>query len=226
MVPRLKTDWLLFTTILLMVGFGIVMVYSASSVVAELNPKIKDSLHYATRQLVWAAVSFFVLMYFKKLDYHKLQSPAWAFGSVGIVLVLQILVSILDSKTHRWFRLEGVGTLQPSEFAKPALLIFLAWFVTSKQDTINSKRTMMAVCLPLAVLAATVGFGDLGTAIVLIVPAAIVFYVAGLAAQVRHCRDCSCAAVLGRVRGLQTLPAGAHHGILRSSIQDRFHGRS
>jgi len=50
MAPRLKTDWLLFSTILLMVGFGIVMVYSASSVVAELNPKIKDSLHYASRQ--------------------------------------------------------------------------------------------------------------------------------------------------------------------------------
>ncbi len=180
MAPRLKTDWLLFSTILLMVGFGIVMVYSASSVVAELNPKIKDSLHYASRQLVWAAVSFVVLMFFKKRDYRALQSPAWAFGFVGVVLVLQILVSILDSKTHRWFRLEGVGTLQPSEFAKPALLIFLAWFVTLKQDTINSKRTMLAVCLPLAVLAATVGFGDLGTAIVLILPAAIVFYVAGL----------------------------------------------
>src|SRR5260370_11735373 len=180
MALRLKTDWLLFSTILLMVGFGIVMVYSASSVVAELNPKIKDSLHYASRQLVWAAVSFVVLMFFKKRDYRALQSPAWAFGSVGVVLVLQILVSIVDSKTHRWFRLEGVGTLQPSEFAKPALLIFLAWFVTLKQDNINSKRTMLAVCLPLAVLAATVGFGDLGTAIVLILPAAIVFYVAGL----------------------------------------------
>src|SRR2546428_677911 len=43
MAPRLKTDWLLFSTILAMVGFGIVMVYSASSVVSELNPKIKDS---------------------------------------------------------------------------------------------------------------------------------------------------------------------------------------
>jgi cell division protein FtsW len=70
--------------------------------------------------------------------------------------------------------------VQPSEFAKPALLVFLAWFVTLKQDTINTRRNLIAVCLPLAVLVATVGFGDLGTAIVLIVPAAIVFYVAGL----------------------------------------------
>src|SRR5690349_2147800 len=172
MTQRLKTDWLLFTTILVMVGFGLVMVYSSSSVVAELNPKIGSSFHFAGRQLIWAAVSFLALMYFKRRDYRKLQSPVWAFGSLGVVLVLQILVGILDTKTHRWFRLEGIGTVQPSEFAKPALLVFLAWFVTLKQETINSKRTMFAVCLPLAVLAPMVGFGDLGTAIVLIVPAA------------------------------------------------------
>jgi len=71
-------------------------------------------------------------MYFKKRDYRRLHSPAWAFGSVGVVLMLQILVFIADSKTHRWFRLEGIGTLQPSEFAKPALLIFLAYFVTQR----------------------------------------------------------------------------------------------
>jgi len=180
MARLLKTDWLLFSTIVAMVGFGLVMVYSASSVVAMLNPKMQSSFYYATRQLAWASLSFVALMYFKKRDYRVLETPAWAFGSLGVVLVLQILVSILDPKTHRWFRLEGIGTLQPSEFAKPATLIFLAWFVTSKQETINTRRTMVAVCLPLAVIAATVGFGDLGTAIVLIVPAAIVFYVAGL----------------------------------------------
>jgi cell division protein FtsW len=179
MAQRLKTDWLLFSTIVAMVGFGLVMIYSASSVVTMLNPKIQSSFYFASRQLIWAVISFLALMYFKKRDYRALQSPAWAFGSVGVVLVLQILVSILDPKTHRWFHLSGM-TLQPSEFAKPALVIFLAWFVTLKQDTINTRRTMFAVCLPLAVLAATVGFGDLGTAIVLIVPAAIVFYVAGL----------------------------------------------
>jgi cell division protein FtsW len=109
-----------------------------------------------------------------------LQSATWAFGSLGMVLFLQILVFFLDSKTHRWFRLQGVGTLQPSEFAKPALIIFFAYFVTQKREAINTRRTIVAASLALAVLAATVGLGDLGTAIVLIVPAAVVFYVAGL----------------------------------------------
>ena len=180
MAQRLRTDWLLFGTIVAMVGFGLVMIYSASSVAAQLNPRIKSSFYFAGHQLVWAALSFAALMYFKRRDYRVLQSPGWAFGSLGVVLFLQILVFFFDPKTHRWFRLEGVGTLQPSEFAKPALVIFFAYFVSGKQDAINSKRTMLAASLALAVIAAAVGFGDLGTALVLIIPAAIVFYVAGL----------------------------------------------
>ncbi len=180
MAQRMKTDWLLFATAVAMVTFGIVMVYSASSVTSELNPRIRSSFHYASHQLFWAVLSFIALMYFKRRDYRRLQSAGWAFGSLGVVLFLQILVFFFDTKTHRWFRFEGIGTLQPSEFAKPALIIFFAYFVTSKQDAINSRRTMAAASLALAVLAVTVGLGDLGTAIVLIVPAAIVFYVAGL----------------------------------------------
>ena len=180
MAQRLRTDWMLFGTIVAMVCFGLVMIYSASSVVAQLNPRIKSSIYFAAHQLVWAALSFAGLMYFKRRDYRVLQSPGWAFGSLGVVLFLQILVYFFDPKTHRWFRLEGVGTLQPSEFAKPALAIFFAYLVTEKQDAINSKRTMAAASLALAVIAAAVGFGDLGTALVLIIPAAIVFYVAGL----------------------------------------------
>jgi len=186
LAQRLKSDWVLFSTVLAMVTFGIVMVYSASSaasvapVAAQSDAKINSTFHYAVRQLAWAVVSFAALMYFKRRDYRRLQSPAWAFGSLGVVLFLQLLVFFLDPKTHRWFRLEGIGTFQPSEFGKPALIIFFAYFVTLKQDFINSRRTVIAAAMALAVLAASVGFGDLGTAIVLILPAAIVFYVAGL----------------------------------------------
>lgn len=179
MAQRLKTDWLLFSTVVAMVGFGLVMIYSASSVVAELNPNFQSSFHFVSRQAAFAVASFLILMYSKRLDYRVLQSPRWAFGALAVVLVLQLVVLILDSKAHRWFHVQGMQ-VQPSEFAKPALLIFLAWFVTLKQENINTRRNLIAVCLPLAVLVATVGFGDLGTAIVLIVPAAIVFYVAGL----------------------------------------------
>lgn len=180
MAQRLKTDWILFSTVVAMVGFGLIMIYSASSVIAELNPRINFSFYYASHQLFWAVFSFAALMYFKRRDYRLLQSPAWAFGSLGVVLFLQMLVFFFDSKTHRWFRLQGIGTLQPSEFAKPALIVFFAYFVCEKREAINTKRTILAASLALSVLAAAVGLGDLGTAIVLIVPAAVVFYVAGL----------------------------------------------
>ena len=57
MAQRLKTDWILFFTTVAMVCFGLVMIYSASSVMAEL--KYKWDMYFITRQLGWAAVSFF-----------------------------------------------------------------------------------------------------------------------------------------------------------------------
>src|SRR5579863_6172090 len=110
MAQRLKPDWMLFSTIVAMVSFGIVMVYSASSVASvaplasQLDKEINPSFHYAGHQIAWAVVSFAALMYFKRRDYRRLQSASWAFGSLGVVLFLQILVFFFDSKTHRWFR--------------------------------------------------------------------------------------------------------------------------
>ena len=60
MAQRVKTDWFLFYTILLMVCFGLVMVYSASSVVAEL--KFRSSTYFVVRQLGWAVLGFGVLI--------------------------------------------------------------------------------------------------------------------------------------------------------------------
>ena len=178
MAQQLKTDWVLFLTIVVMVCFGLVMVYSASSVTAEL--KYSNSVHFFVRQFGWAVASFFVLMYFKRKDYRLLQSPVWAFAPLGVVLVLQLGVFLIDSRTHRWLRIGSIGSLQPSEFAKPALVIFLAYFITLRQRVVNNRHTLLPAALALAVVAATVGIGDLGTAIVLVVPAAVVFYVAGL----------------------------------------------
>ena len=124
-MARLRTDWILFLTIVAMVGFGLVMLYSASSAVAELRYHVAP-YYFVVRQIGWAAFSFIVLMYFKRRDYRRLQSAGWAFGSLGVVLFLQVLVFFFDPRTHRWFRFEGIGTFQPSEFGKPALIIFFA----------------------------------------------------------------------------------------------------
>src|SRR5271165_2932245 len=107
MAQRARTDWTLFGTIVLMVCFGLVMVYSSSSAMAELNQKLSQkeqypSLHFIVRQLGWAVVSFIVLMYAKRLDYRRLNNPRVAFGALGVVILLLVAVFFADWKAHRW----------------------------------------------------------------------------------------------------------------------------
>ena len=176
MAQRLKTDWILFFTIVAMVCFGLVIVYSASSVMAEL--KFKWDMYFIARQVGWAAVSFLVLMQLKRLNYRKLDNPIWAFAPLGIVTSLLVLVYFVGRK-HRWLQI-GPASLQPSEFAKPALIIFLAYFIALRLSAINDKHTLRPAMLALGALAAMVVGPDLGTAIVLVLTAAILFYIAGL----------------------------------------------
>ena len=177
-MARLKTDWILFLTILAMVAFGLVMVYSASSAIAELRNGVAP-YYFAVRQLGWALVSIFVLMYFKRMDYRRLNTPAWAFSGLGIVLGLLVTVYFFGSH-HRWFRFAGIGSFQPSEFAKPALIVFLAYFLDRRARVINDRRTLQQAFVAVAMLAGVVVVADLGTAMVPVITAVIVFWVAGL----------------------------------------------
>ena len=176
---KLKTDWILFLTILTMTSFGIVMVYSASSAAAEPFYKVPP-YHFVLHQFGFAAISFVIMMYFKRLDYRKLNTPAWAFTALGIVLALLVAVYFADARAHRWFRLPGVGSLQPSEFAKPALVLFIAHFLSRRAQSINQRKTLQQACLAVAVLAALVVSADLGTAMVPVLTVIIVFWIAGL----------------------------------------------
>ena len=178
-MAKLKTDWILFLTIVAMVGFGMVMLYSASSAVAELRYEVPP-YYFVVRQLIWAVFSFLALMYFKRLDYHRLNTSAWAFSALGLVLTALLIVYVADPRTHRWFRLPGIGSVQPSEFAKPALILFLAYFLSRRARTINDRRTLLQILLAVVMLGVLVVAADLGTALVPVLTAFIVLWVAGL----------------------------------------------
>src|SRR5665213_981482 len=177
MAQRLKTDRVLFTTIVLMVLFGALMIYSASSVVAEI--RMGSSYYFALRQLLWIALAIPLMMFMKRVNYRKLQTPVVAFTSMGIVMILLALVYFADPGKHRWIRFGPVG-LQPSEFAKPALALFLAYFIALRSRAINSRYTLLPAFLALGFVTMAVVMADLGTAIVLVGTSAVVFIVAGL----------------------------------------------
>lgn len=178
MAQRLKTDWMLFFTIVAMVVFGLVMVTSASSVMAEL--KYKSTWYYFTgRQAAWAVASFVVLILFKNMDYRRLCNPVFAFAPLGIVMSLLMMVYFLDPRRHRWINIGSLG-IQPSEFAKPALIIFLAYFIAVRLRAINDMRTLAPALLASGVLGLVVVVADLGTAVVLVATVVVLFFVAGL----------------------------------------------
>jgi cell division protein FtsW len=103
----------------------------------------------------------------------------WAFIPLGFVILGLVVVYIADPRTHRWIR-AGMFSLQPSEFAKPALIIFLAYFVSMRSSVINNRYTIGPATIVVVLLSLMVGVADLGTAIVLVATAAVIFYVAGL----------------------------------------------
>ena len=186
MSQRLKTDRVLFGAVVTMVAFGLLMVYSASSVNAQMDTRFHSSWHFVLRQLMWAGVSAAAMMWLKNRDYRKFQERSVAFGVVGVVLLLLLAVYFVDSAHHRWLRLGGPIGVQPSELAKPALVIFLAFFVSWRARAINNARYTL---IPAAIAVGFVIFGvvvaDLGTAVVLGMAAAAVFFVAGL--EWRYC---------------------------------------
>lgn len=178
MALRLKTDWILFATIVAVVFFGAIMVYSASSVMAEI--KFGSSYYFVKRQIFWVFAGVVALMLMKRTHYRKLQQPAVAFSAISITLILLLAVYFIDGHQHRWIRLGPLGGIQPSEIAKPALVIFLAFFIAMRSRAINSKHTLMPAALAVGFVAVGVVVADLGTAVVLMLTAGTIFYVAGL----------------------------------------------
>jgi cell division protein FtsW len=195
MAQRLKTDWILFVTVLVMMSFGVLILYSASSIMAQLDPRFGWSWHFVLRQVEWAAVAVAVMMALKKTHYRKFQSPTVAFSAMSVALVLLAVVYVVDAAHHRWLRVGTFG-VQPSELAKPALVIFLAFFVTWRGRAINNPRyTLVPAALAVGLIILAVVVADLGTAVVLGAAAAAVFVVAGL--EWRYCAIAGTVAAVG-----------------------------
>src|SRR5690349_7523096 len=127
MALRYKTDWILFATVLVMVSFGILVLYSASSIIAKVDPRFGTSWYFVVRQLFWAVFGIIVMMLLKRTRYTRFNDPAVAFTAIGIVLMLLLAVYFADARHHRWLRIGGPIGFQPSELAKPALVVFLAF---------------------------------------------------------------------------------------------------
>jgi cell division protein FtsW len=181
MAKRVGIDKWLFGAIVLLVVTGVVMVFSASAVMA--GERFHSPYYFLWRQLGWALAGLAAMAFLMKNDYRRWKHPGFVFASLGFTTLLLAAVFFLDRAhhTHRWIRLGGMS-LQPSELAKPALILFLAFFLEKRIKSINDWRhTLLPAVIPSVVLAVLIVLQpDLGTALVCLGITAAILFVAGL----------------------------------------------
>lgn len=133
-------DLIFLSLVLVLFTFGIVMMYSASYAFSEANKGGSDVLLFS--QLQKGAVGFVCMAVLGKIDYRIFNGKPTLFIFLGTValLVLTLIVNIgaADSQTKRWIQI-GPVQIQPSEFAKFALIIVLAYMINIMQKPLNSK---------------------------------------------------------------------------------------
>jgi cell division protein FtsW len=181
MAKRVSVDRWLFTVTMLLVFLGLVMVFSASAVMAR--ERFGSPYAFLSKQLIWAVAGLAAMVVTMRLDYRRYKHPALVFSLMGVTTLLLISVFFLDRShnTHRWIHAGGFS-LQPSELAKPVLILFLAYFLEGRAKAIDDVRnTLLPAAAPVLVLLGLIVLEpDLGTAIACAGIAACVFYVAGM----------------------------------------------
>jgi len=180
MAKKLKPDRILFFVTLVLVGFGIAMVFSSSAIVAK--EKFGDPNYFSFKQLIFATLGLAVMFVVMKVDYHTYRHPAVVFSSLALVVALLVMVFFLPAtaNTHRWIQLAGFS-VQPSELSKLALICFLAYFLEKRKGNVNDLTfTLVPVAFIVAVLAGLVAIEDLGTAVSLFMISGVLLFVSGL----------------------------------------------
>ncbi len=168
-------DWLLFAAILLVSLFGVVMIQSA----VKGDPELTS---FPKRQAIYVGLGVILMFLVAAFNYNLLRSLIFPF--YFLVLALLVLVGALGQTifgAQSWISLFGLFPIQPSELAKVALALILSNYLATHRERIHDLRVVLTgvlFILPILVLVAIQP--DLGTAVVLAVEAAFIFFVAGL----------------------------------------------
>src|ERR1700756_288864 len=185
MAKRVSVDRWLFTVTMLLVFVGLIMVFSASAVMAK--ERFGSAYGFLEKQFVWAVAGMVAMVIAMKVDYRRYKHPGVVFSLLSITTLMLMAVFLLDRShnTHRWIRWSGFS-FEPSELAKPALILFLAFFLESRTKSIEDwKGTLLPAIVPtLVFLLLIVAQPDLGTAIACAGITASILFVAGM--QLRY----------------------------------------
>ncbi len=181
MAKRVGVDKWLFGTVLLLALFGLVMVFSASAVMAQATAG--SPYAFVSKQALFVVAGMIALFVLMRIDYRKYNNPKLIFPLMAVTALLLMAVFVMGGMNgaHRWVRLAGM-TLEPSELAKPVIVLFLAWFLQTRIHAMDDfKGTILCAALPpLVFIALILKEPDLGTALVCAAVLMAMLYLAGL----------------------------------------------
>ncbi|HEV8440836.1 MAG TPA: putative lipid II flippase FtsW [Methylomirabilota bacterium] len=186
MPRKLTPDLWLFGVVVALCSIGVIMVYSASAIIAA--ERFHDPFFFLKKQFFWAVLGFVCLWGAMRLDYRRLERLVMPLLVVSFVLLVLVLVPPFGQEingTRRWFR-GGPLSFQPVELAKFSLVLYLASFLSRRQELMASFGQGLVPPLLVAGLMAglTIVQPDLGNSLALIILALALSYLAG--ARPRH----------------------------------------
>jgi cell division protein FtsW len=179
---RHEPSYALLLAVMALTGIGVVMVYSASSVRSYFSSA--DPAAQGLEQLVWAGIGLTGLVVAMRLDFRHLRYLAIPIYVITLGLLVAVLVPGIGAEingSQRWIIIPGVGTLQPAEVAKLAVVLYLAHWLDRRG---REARSFWNGLVPFGLLVAPGFFliaiePDLGTAGVYAIVAISIFFMAG-----------------------------------------------
>ena len=181
MARKLKSDKLLFLATFVLVCLSVVMVYSASAVLAM--EKLGNAYYYLFKQGAWAVLGLFMLWIVMRIDYRNLRQPVVIWTAIGAVALALVLVLFMPARngSHRWFSMFGI-TLQPSELAKLAIVLFTAALLERRMHRIDDVGySLMPIAIATGALAGLVLIEpDFGTALSILAIVCVMVFAAGI----------------------------------------------
>ncbi len=181
MARKLKIDRVLFTATLLLICASVVMVYSASAVVAL--ERFQQPYLFLTKQALWSVLGLAVLLVSIRVDYRTYRNEAFIWSLLGLVVLMLVAVLFVSpvNGTRRWFGVGGLG-IQPSELAKVACVFFTALMLERRMHRIDDlSYSLMPIGLIVGLVVALILLQpDFGTSISLALVVAVMIFAAGL----------------------------------------------
>ena len=173
--------WLFIDVIFLML-FGLLMIYSSSSIWAEY--KFGNSWHYVLYQGVFIVISIILIIILSKIDYHiyyKLSAKLLIISIILLILVLIPGIGIIRNGSRSWFGIGGLG-IQPSEFSKLALIIFTSKYLEKSNKFIKDyKKGVLPILFILLIVFGLIMLEpDFGTGMIIVVSIIALLFIAGV----------------------------------------------